>query len=117
MVGAIDADAVMHDKPQGRGYIKIQRTEDNPWPHLSDAVISGHEFHYSTLENFNTDYPYAYKVVRGAGINGQSDGIIYKNMLACYAHLRDTQQHHWAASFVEFVRLHKSNKPAVTAVR
>lgn len=115
MVGVIDADACMHEKPQGRGYIKIQAGEDFPWPGASDHVIAGHEFHYSSLENINTQYHYAYKVLRGTGIDGQSDGLIYKNMLACYAHLRDTKQNHWATNFVEFVYQHKLKNLAATA--
>jgi cobyrinic acid a,c-diamide synthase len=47
---------------------------------------------------------YAFKVTRGAGIDGQHDGIVYKNLLACYAHLRNTEQSPWVKNFVNFVR-------------
>jgi cobyrinic acid a,c-diamide synthase len=45
---------------------------------------------------------------RGSGINGKNDGLIYKNLLANYAHLRDTSQHHWVTEFVNFIRHVKS---------
>lgn len=109
MVGIIEADAVMRNRPQGRGYIRLRPTDGFPWSDAdSQGVINGHEFHYSALENFGREYEYAYEVIRGSGINGQYDGLRYKNLLACYAHLRDTEQFHWARQFVQFVRQHKS---------
>jgi cobyrinic acid a,c-diamide synthase len=41
---------------------------------------------------------------RGHGIDGENDGIVYKNVLAGYTHLRDVEGHHWARRFVEHVR-------------
>ena len=32
MVGAIQADTIMHSKPQGRGYVRMEKTVDFPWP-------------------------------------------------------------------------------------
>ena len=106
MVGIIPADVSMHVKPQGRGYIRLEETELHPWP--ADAEqgreIVGHEFHYSGLENLDPSIKSVYRVLRGYGIDGQQDGLIYKNLLACYAHLRDTGQNHWTKRFVDFVR-------------
>jgi len=109
MVGAIPADTVMHDTPQGRGYIRLETTEQHPWNQdLSNNgktdEIAGHEFHYSALENIDSSVKFAYRVKRGSGIDGKHDGIIYKNVLACYAHLRDTQANHWTQSFIDFVK-------------
>jgi len=42
--------------------------------------------------------------LRGQGIDGNHDGVIYKNTLASYVHLRDVENNHWARRFVEFVR-------------
>ena len=36
MVGVIPADAVMHDRPQGRGLVLLQETEKSPW-HSDEA--------------------------------------------------------------------------------
>lgn len=106
MVGVIQADTVMHETPQGRGYIRLAEAAGHPWPSQpeSSREIAGHEFHYSALENIDPSLKFAYQILRGSGIDGKNDGIIYKNLLACYAHLRDTRANHWATRFVDFVR-------------
>ncbi len=104
MVGALPADTVMHERPQGRGYVRLRPAGPGLWPAPAPAEIRGHEFHYSSLENVDPDLEYAYDVVRGTGIDGRHDGIIYKNTLACYSHIRDLESNHWAARFVAFVR-------------
>ena len=106
MVGAIPGDTVMHDRPQGRGYVKLRETGKYPWPRTANAAVEirAHEFHYSTLENLPANLEYAYEVTRGTGIDGQHDGIVYRNVLACYTHLRDVGSHHWTERFVGFVR-------------
>jgi len=43
-------------------------------------------------------------VERGYGIDGRHDGIVHKNLLASYAHLRDVEGNPWARRFVDFVR-------------
>lgn len=107
MVGVIPADTRMYETPQGRGYIQLTEKAKHPWPGpvktSEPHIIPGHEFHYSALENTGT-LDFAYRVVRGIGIDGQNDGIVYKNLLANYAHLRDTSANHWAQRFVEFIR-------------
>ena len=108
MVGVIPADTVMHERPQGRGYVRLQETAAAPWPSSAPAgEFAAHEFHYSGLANVDSPLEYAYEVVRGTGIDGHNDGIIINNLLACYSHMRDTEQHHWAYRFVDFVRQHR----------
>jgi cobyrinic acid a,c-diamide synthase len=105
MVGIIPAETVMHDKPQGRGYVKLEETEHMLWGKQSTyCLIQAHEFHYSTLENLKTKGKFAFRVLRGAGITGGEDGWVYKNLLASYAHMRDTKRYHWAKRFVDFCR-------------
>ncbi|MFA5627698.1 MAG: cobyrinate a,c-diamide synthase [Thiohalomonadaceae bacterium] len=113
MVGVIPGDVVMHEKPQGRGYVILRDTAANPWPGSGATVaFKAHEFHYSTLENLADGLIYAYDVIRGAGVDGSHDGIVYRNLVANYSHLRDTDEHHWTRRFVDFVRqcVAKSNK-------
>ena len=38
-----------------------------------------------------------------AVINNKSDGIMYKNLLASYTHIRDTQKSRWIKNFLSFV--------------
>jgi cobyrinic acid a,c-diamide synthase len=129
MVGVIPGDVVMHEKPVGRGYIRLNETGESPWPAYDPAgagfmahgwpesslggaagaspaaEVRGHEFHYSSLDNLDTSgLKYAYEVKRGHGIDGHHDGIVYKNLLASYAHLRSLGAYNWAARFVAFVR-------------
>ncbi len=109
MVGVIPADVVMHQRPVGRGYIRLEETPVHPWPGaLGDGAggFRAHEFHHSSLENLPEGTQFAYRVRRGSGIDGQYDGIVYRNLLAGYTHLRDTQGNHWAERFVRFVRRH-----------
>ncbi len=106
MVGFIPADAVMHQRPQGRGYIRLRETGQGLWPlePAGGASIRGHEFHYSSLEGLDPDLRYAYQVERGTGIDGRRDGIVLRNTQANYAHLRDVGSNHWTTRFVDFVR-------------
>ena len=107
MAGVLPADIVMHARPVGRGYVHLRETGRGPWPARpagAPALIRAHEFHYSSVENLAPGLEFAYDVERGHGIDGRHDGIVYKNLLASYAHLRDVAGHHWAARFAEFAR-------------
>ncbi|WP_455217754.1 cobyrinate a,c-diamide synthase [Kaarinaea lacus] len=105
MVGVIPADTVMHDRPQGRGLVRLEETDHFPWPgKTSNPSVNAHEFHYSSLDNIGTGILYAYDVKRGHGIDGKHDGMLYHNIFACYTHLRDVEQNHWVRRFVEHVR-------------
>ena len=117
MVGAINTDIEMNKRPQGRGYVSLKRTKDFLWKNsvkeTTNNEILAHEFHYSGVknpENLTADshIKYAYEMKRGNGITGNHDGLIYKNLLANYAHLRDTSRYHWVSEFVEFIRQVKS---------
>jgi cobyrinic acid a,c-diamide synthase len=119
MVGAIPADAVMHDKPVGRGYVCLAETGLSPWPASGGAPageVRGHEFHYSSLENLGPDVEFAYRVLRGHGVNGEHDGLVHRNVLASYAHLRSVGGVNWAARFVLFVAQQKSARRKTRAI-
>ncbi len=111
MVGVIPGDAVMCERPQGRGYVCLQETADHPWPTAEQMKFSAHEFHYSRLENLTLPTRFAYRVLRGNGIDGEYDGIVVHNLVASYAHIRDTQSNHWARRFVQFVRQYSASAP------
>jgi cobyrinic acid a,c-diamide synthase len=110
MVGAVPADVIVGNRPQGRGYMVLEETAKSPWPSSSatqgavTASIPAHEFHYASLENLPDDLNYAYRVIRGAGIDGRHDGIVIGNLLAGFAHHRNTAANPWVKRFVEFVR-------------
>ena len=57
MVGVIPGDVVMHEKPVGRGYVRLNETGRTHGPGAgsrSGAEVRGHEFHYSSLDNLDT---------------------------------------------------------------
>ncbi len=105
MVGAIAGDVVMHERPVGRGYVKLTPTADHPWGGRGElhAEIPAHEFHYSSIDGLAPDTRFAYRVARGFGTDGKSDGIVVNKLLANYAHLRSVGDYDWAARFVDFV--------------
>jgi cobyrinic acid a,c-diamide synthase len=105
MVGVIPGDVVMHERPQGRGYVRLAETDALPWPATQPAggQIAAHEFHYSSLERLAPPSAYAFQVLRGAGIDGRNDGYVYKNLVACYSHQRTTRGNRWSERFLRFV--------------
>jgi len=109
MVGAIVGDVVMHPKPVGRGYVILSPTAAHPWNHASaeTTTLRAHEFHYSSVEHLPPDTVFAYDIKRGHGVDGSHDGIVYKNLLASYTHLRVSNGCDWPAKFVRFVRSRK----------
>jgi len=107
MAGVLAADIVMRARPVGRGYVHLRETGRAPWPARpagAPALIRAHEFHYSSVENLAPGLAFAYEVERGYGIDGRRDGIVHRNLVASYAHLRDVAEHRWARRFVEFAR-------------
>ena len=109
MVGVVPADTVVRPTAQGRGLVVLEETADAPWggPAAAAAPVAAHEFHYGALENVAPDLRFAYRMRRGYGIDGRHDGIVIGNLLANFAHLRDTSRNHWADRFVTFVRAHR----------
>ena len=110
MVGVVPGDTVMHERPVGRGYARLQPTGDDRWQET--ATIPAHEFHYSSLENLPADSIYAYKVTRGHGIDGQHDGYQQHNLLAGYVHRRGAGEQGWITPFLNQVRAHKARVAA-----
>ena len=117
MVGAIPGDIVMHAKPVGRGYVRLRETGLAPWnleqgeankdeANKDEAEICAHEFHYSDMEHLAPEIKFAYTVTRGHGVDGQNDGIIYRNLLASYTHLRATKNFDWVQRFLVLVARH-----------
>ena len=111
MVGALPMNTRMNPRPQGRGYVQLANTENTLWGDMpaGGEVISAHEFHYSSAENLEKDTQFAYRVLRGHGVNGSYDGIIHHNVLANYSHMRNMENNPWVSRFVDFVRRDKQS--------
>ncbi|MBE8190378.1 MAG: cobyrinate a,c-diamide synthase [Candidatus Thioglobus sp.] len=109
MVGVIDADCKINKKPIGRGYVQLAPSENHPWKNVSKHIFA-HEFHYSKLENIAKNTNFAYRILRGVGVNGKSDGILLHNLLATYSHLRNVGGNFWVEQFVNFIKEIKGKK-------
>jgi len=94
MVGVIPGEINMHKRPQGRGYVKLQKTKQMLWPgvpvNISENTLPAHEFHYASLNRLPDNQQYAYNVLRGTGITANQDGIQIGNLVAGFSHLRNT---------------------------
>jgi cobyrinic acid a,c-diamide synthase len=115
MVGVIEGEIIMHDKPVGRGYVILEPTAEHPWrpaqlatqlPNLANFSrrVPAHEFHYSEIRGLPENTRYAYVVQRGHGVDGRHDGIVIHHLLASYTHLRATATCDWPTRFIEFAR-------------
>jgi cobyrinic acid a,c-diamide synthase len=107
MIGVIPADVTVGSRPQGRGYMLLEESGEGPWPadsENSSPELPAHEFHYAALENLPGGETFAYRVKRGEGIDGKNDGLMIGNLLATFAHQRNTAANPWVGRFVEFVR-------------
>ncbi len=106
MVGALPVNVVVEEKPVGRGYVELQETGESIWGGLAaaDEIIHAHEFHYSRVEFIGQVDHFAFEVKRGWGLDGKHDGMVHKNVLAGYSHLRSAGAMDWVSRFVDFIR-------------
>ena len=108
----------MGDKPQGRGHVRLEETGAGLWPVLENGAgakgtsVTAHEFHYAAIRGLPDGLDYAYKLLRGDGIDGRRDGIVVHNVLAGFSHQRNTSANPWVRRFVDFVRRVRSARAA-----
>jgi cobyrinic acid a,c-diamide synthase len=98
MAGVISAEVELSPKPEGHGYVIAKVVGENGLFPVG-FTVRGHEFHHSTLFHLN-GFRFAYQIVRGRGITGREDGILYKNLFASYLHLHALGTPEWAKGFV-----------------
>ena len=55
---------------------------------LAAAPFPAHEFHYAALEDLAPEIDFAYRVRRGAGVDGRHDGVVIGSLMASFSHLR-----------------------------
>jgi cobyrinic acid a,c-diamide synthase len=102
MCNVFDIDIIMNTKPIGRGYTILDSLE-HPWG-IKKKNIHAHEFHYSSVVNRKKRYKYAFDIKRGYGINGKKDGLIYKNTIASFSHLRSCNSFDWIKYFIKHIK-------------
>jgi len=106
LCGVLNADVVMHERAQGRGYVRLRETPAFPWPGAAVGAreINAHEFHHSAIAHPDPAWTFGYRVLRGQGIDGRHDAIVHNNLVAAYSHLRAAGGNDWAGRFVAQVR-------------
>lgn len=103
MAGILPVDVVMNARPQGYGYMELEGTGLMQWPGKGIRVRC-HEFHYSRLVASHPDLRFAFKVMRGTGVDGHHDGVMVRNVLAGYAHFHALGYPGWAEFIAGFWR-------------
>lgn len=99
MAGILPMDLELFARPQGHGYVEV--VVDEPSPFFDPGTsIRGHEFHYTRVVESDPGLQTAFEVIRGTGSFPGRDGVIYKNVLASYAHLHALGVPGWAPAFV-----------------
>ncbi len=86
MVGLVPADCTMQDKLQKVGYVTATATMNTVLTKKGDA-LRGHEFHFSTMEPHNKDFPWAFQFQGGRVVKTYWGGYSKGNILASYLHL------------------------------
>ncbi len=103
MVGALPCDIDVMETPQGHGYVEARVIGDNPF-FARETILRGHEYHHSRVVNLESS-ALAYQLTRGRGIGNQSDGIVYRRVLAAYTHLHALGAPAWAHALVNLARV------------
>jgi cobyrinic acid a,c-diamide synthase len=99
MASILPADFVMEKRPQAHGYTIVEIAAQNPF-FDTGSVLKGHEFHYSHIVNVSSLGMPVFRMRRGTGVDGERDGIVYKNVLATYTHLHAAGSKAWAEGLV-----------------
>ncbi len=100
MVGVFPFEIVLGPKPQGHGYTVMECVNPNPF-FEKGSIIRGHEFHYSRIAApIDANFPFAFKLLKGHGIQAGWDGVCYKNTFAGYSHIHAVGNEEWAEAMV-----------------
>ena len=109
MTAVLPVDFVLEKRPQAHGYTVLESGGSSLFLD-KEISIRGHEFHYSRISHIDGSLPMAYYVQRGFGIDGKSDGLISKNVVASYTHIHALATPEWAPAMVKKAREHQGNR-------
>lgn len=102
-------------QPKGHGYVELETVSTNRYYDVGTAV-RGHEFHHTYMQSWGTGtLEFAFRVRRGFGFDGERDGVVYRNVLACYTHVHALGTLDWAPSLVRAATWHAARKLSDTA--
>ncbi len=106
MVGVFPYEFEMSHSPEAHGYTLLRVDSDNPY-FETGASVRGHEFRYSRIINpaEGTGLTMVFSMLRGKGIGGGRDGILYKNTLAAFTHTHaESDGVHWPERLAAMAR-------------
>jgi len=111
MVGILPVSFDFYKRPQGHGYTIVKVEGQNPYYEVG-TEIKGHEFHYSRVsQRDGQKSDLVFRMQRGAGIEGDRDGILYKNVLATYTHVHALGTPQWAPALIRNAIQFKKDRP------
>ena len=104
MLGLFKGSAKLTRRLQAVGYVEAVSVRDCLLFRKGER-FRGHEFHYSTVNvNADTSVDFAYKLLKGVGIESKRDGIFRENALASYTHLHAVGNEKAFLRFLEAAR-------------
>ncbi len=99
----------METSPVAHGYTMVEVKEDNPY-FQKGTSLKGHEFHYSRVMDYDGNLKMVFAMNRGKGIDGESDGIVYRNVLATYTHLHALGSPEWVEGMLRAAQNHAQSR-------
>ncbi len=109
LAGVLPFEINFGQTPAGHGYVDLKSREDSPWFRKGEC-IKAHEFHYSRVLLPTVDHSFQFDVLRGYGITEKSDGALYRNLFASFAHLHALANPLWAETFVSLACAYKARE-------
>lgn len=98
LAGILPFDIGFGVRPAGHGYLQLKSAVGSHWFDHGQAVRA-HEFHYSSPLQDCGSCSWQFDVMRGRGVTGRHDGVLYNRLFASYAHLHAIGNPQWAARF------------------
>ena len=99
MVGIFDGETIM-TKKLTLSYTKYKVLNDNPVSY-KNAILKGHEFHYSMIQNIEEKSNFVYEMIVGKGILNGKDGWLEYNTLGSYSHINFFSNYKIARRFID----------------
>jgi cobyrinic acid a,c-diamide synthase len=109
MSGCFDLNIQMSKRLRSLGYREITLKQDTIIGKKGD-VLKGHEFHYSSLENHDSDIPNVYHVTSRVGQKISLKGYQVSNTLGSYLHIHFGSNEGCAKQFVDICKGFKDKK-------
>ncbi len=104
LVGVFPVKFTLEKRPQAHGYTVLTARDGNPF-YRAGSRIKGHEFRYSKITDWEGKVEdLGFDMNRGVGFTENSDGLIYKNVLALYTHIHAVATPEWTEGIIRKAR-------------